>query len=92
MIELRQHIGNSIGSGREVKLSQDMILVDERLVGFIEHRKDAPIQLIEKVSEAEQAEIEARVVAKFGQEPETVGPPIVVTEELLDALEGNDDE
>jgi hypothetical protein len=92
VITLEPHSGINLGSGESEHLPQDRILVDGHCVGYIGHKKGDVIQLISPVSEAERVEIEARVIAKFGGEGETVGPPLQVTQELLEALEDSEDE
>ena len=75
MIELRSQYDQK---GRQ--FAQDMIFADGSLVGFVGHHKGAKIMLIRSVSEVEQIEIEARVMAKFGADAYTANAPQVVPE------------
>lgn len=92
MIELKQHAGINLATGAEENLSQDRIFVDGRHVGYVGHRTGDYVQLIRDVSEAERKEIDAIVVAKFNRDAPFTGPPMDIPPEVIDALEGEDDD
>jgi len=92
MIAFVPHVGMNLATGESEDLKQDRIFVDGLHVGYVGHEPGSYIQLIKPVSEVEQTEIEARLLARHGKESPTAGPPPEISQEALDALEGNDDE
>ena len=82
-VELKEHIGKSMASNREVKNKQYRILVDGKHAGYVAFHDGAPICLTRRFGPIEKKEIESQVATLLPGKRKPTGMAPEVPEELM---------
>lgn len=90
-VELADHVGKNVATGREVKFSQYRILVDGKLVGYKSWKSGTKIVFIGRLSPFDKEVVENEVSAMIAEDSEGVMPPDVSKEDVAEAEENHND-